>query len=83
MDEDGSSLTHHAAWHTAKDLIAEHKKCHDALKGGRESRKRMREDDVGLEVPEPAAIGGGEVMVHQQEMLEQEAPQDTAHQIQV
>lgn len=43
MDEDGSALTHHTAWHTERDLVAEHKRCHDTLKNGRESRKRSRD----------------------------------------
>jgi len=63
MDEDGSSLTHHARWHSTRDLIAEHKKCHENLRDGRESRKRAREslggedENGGAEVDE----GGDEV----------------------
>ena len=54
MDEDGSSLTHHARWHNVRDLIAEHKTCHEDLKTGRESRKRARQD-----VGEDLGGGGG------------------------
>mmetsp|Transcript_19955 Transcript_19955/g.42818 ORF Transcript_19955/g.42818 Transcript_19955/m.42818 type:complete len:136 (+) Transcript_19955:704-1111(+) len=46
MDEDGACLTHHARWHSAKDLMAEHKRCHAGLKNGRESRKRVREEET-------------------------------------
>lgn len=49
MDEDGSSLTHHARWHGVKDLITAHKKCHEDLKNGRESRKRVREEAGGID----------------------------------
>lgn len=45
MDEDGSAMTHHTRWHNVRDLISEHKKCHDDLKNGRESRKRSRGGD--------------------------------------
>mmetsp|Transcript_25834 Transcript_25834/g.54605 ORF Transcript_25834/g.54605 Transcript_25834/m.54605 type:complete len:287 (+) Transcript_25834:97-957(+) len=55
MDEDGASMTHHARWHSVKDLLLEHKKVHDALKNGRESRKRARQDEQG------GVIGNGAV----------------------
>ena len=54
MDEDGSAQTHHARWHSVRDLASEHRRCHDELKNGRESRKRAK---VGEECP---IIDGGE-----------------------
>jgi hypothetical protein len=41
--EGGGVLTHHARWHTARDLVAEHLKVHGNLRAGRENRKRCRE----------------------------------------
>ena len=41
--EGGGVLSHHARWHTARDLVAEHLLVHASLKDGRESRKRSRE----------------------------------------
>eukprot|EP00571_Detonula_confervacea_P012583 CAMPEP_0172311470 /NCGR_PEP_ID=MMETSP1058-20130122/14750_1 /TAXON_ID=83371 /ORGANISM="Detonula confervacea, Strain CCMP 353" /LENGTH=412 /DNA_ID=CAMNT_0013024643 /DNA_START=74 /DNA_END=1312 /DNA_ORIENTATION=+ len=45
IGEDGSALTHHTLWHTARDLMAEHERCHEEMKNGRQSRKREREED--------------------------------------
>lgn len=47
MDEDPGALTHMMKWHSVRDLISEHKKCHDELKNGRETRKRARGDIDG------------------------------------
>lgn len=53
MDEDGSCLTHHTRWHSARDLILEHQTCHEDLKNGRESRKRARGSTADAEVSSP------------------------------
>ena len=45
--EAGSSLTHHARWRSAKNLISEYKICHASLKNGKESRKRGRDSLEG------------------------------------
>ena len=47
--EGGGVLTHHARWHAARDLVAEHMKVHGLLKEGRESRKRSRDSMSGME----------------------------------
>jgi hypothetical protein len=43
---EGGITTHHARWHTARDLVAEHLRVHASLKEGRESRKRGREESL-------------------------------------
>jgi len=55
MDEDGSCLTHHTRWHSARDLVLEHKKCHEDLTRGRESRKRVKEVNAEVGVTSPEA----------------------------
>lgn len=57
MDEDGSALTHHTRWHNVRDLISEHKRCHEELKNGREMRKRAR----GSEEEHHDGAGGEDV----------------------
>lgn len=44
LDEEGASLSHHARWHVAQDLKADHDRIHAILKNGRESRKRARNE---------------------------------------
>lgn len=51
VGEDPSAPTHFALWHSEKDLLPAHKRCHEELKGGRESRKKAKlESDVPVNV---------------------------------
>ena len=43
MGEEGGGLTHHTRWHSARDLVLEHHRCHEDLRTGREARKRAKE----------------------------------------
>jgi hypothetical protein len=43
---EGGVTTHHARWHSARDLVAEHVRVHALLRDGRESRKRNRESMI-------------------------------------
>ena len=45
VGEDDGAESHHARWHSVKNLLEEHKLCHQELKDGRESRKRTKKHD--------------------------------------
>ncbi|KAL3802529.1 hypothetical protein HJC23_012548 [Cyclotella cryptica] len=76
--EGGGITTHHARWHTARDLVAEHLKVHASLKEGRESRKRGREESLLEERDD--GVGGvgqeeeeeGDVVVGEEIKVEQD-----------
>jgi len=57
MGEEGGVMTHHARWHTARDLVAEHNSVHFSLKNGREQRKRDRD----------SMNSGGELVMEEEE----------------
>ncbi|KAL7516563.1 hypothetical protein ACHAWX_001564 [Stephanocyclus meneghinianus] len=57
---EGGITTHHARWHTARDLVAEHLRVHASLKEGRESRKRGWEESL---LEEEEGVEEEEVMV--------------------
>ena len=41
LGEEGGSRSHHDLWHSAKDIMEEHKRCHQMLLDSRENKKKL------------------------------------------